>query len=264
MTIADSAPKDPELVFATVRPVGTPDERLMTALRGTLLGYGYASHDIKLSTILMDHALENGRPIPTEPEHERIHLLMDEGDALCAERHDPAAVLQDGIRQLRGIRSRILGDGAPLDEADRAAEAVPRAAYIIDSLKRPAEVQQLREICGDRLLVLSLQSSLSTRKAELSGLIKPHLSGSEHAASIATLLSTIATRLSAQCWNPSSKMEKMSTQHNSWGRNERRRNRGPGAHRRTCAVNGDRSPALGADVRPQASDPHRELPPRQR
>ena len=162
----------PELIFAVVRPVGTPFEGFRSALRGGLLDYGYTSYDVKLSEILSDLALQRGEPVPQKPENLRVSRLMDEGDLLCSEERLAAAVAIEAVNRIREYRgTHVSRDPSAQVSAD---DDIPRAAYVLDSLKRPAEVVQLREIYGDHLIVVSLQSSVETRRQVLADLIEPH------------------------------------------------------------------------------------------
>lgn len=149
----------PDLIFAVVRPAGTPDGEFFDKLAGELVGYGYHTERIKLSAILSDSATENGRPAPSDPEDERVGALMDEGDLVCAQAEQAAAVAILGLSEIQSFR---------LENASH-----PRVAYVIDSLKRPAETTFLRQIYGNHLVVIGLQASAENRRTNLLGKIKP-------------------------------------------------------------------------------------------
>ncbi len=161
----------PELIFAVVRPVGTPFPDVRKALRGGLLDYGYDCEEIKLSLILSDLALERDHPILGKPENLRISGLMDEGDLLCSGRKQPAALAIEAVNRIREYRTTQMSNPSAHEAGDHA---VSRTAYILDSLKRPAEVVQLRKIYGDHLVVVSLRASVDTRRRQLEDLIKPY------------------------------------------------------------------------------------------
>jgi deoxycytidylate deaminase len=157
----------PEVVFAIVRPVGTAGAEFHEQLRGQLHGYGYTTRHIKLSRILSDIAEVRENPVPTSSEDLRIDALMTEGDRVCRDADEAAAIALLGVNEIRDIRAGAGGD----DTA--AATALPRTAYVIDSVKRPAEVTQLRQIYGDHLLVIGLQASTDSRTKELLDRIRP-------------------------------------------------------------------------------------------
>ncbi len=157
----------PEIVFAIVRPVGTADAEFHEQLSGHLHSYGYTTMPIKLSRILSDIAEVRGNPIPASPEDLRIDALMTEGDRVCCDADDAAAIALLGVTEIRDIRAEAqVGDPT-------AGMGLPRTAYVIDSVKRPAEVTQLRQIYGDHLLVIGLQASTDSRKKELLDRIRP-------------------------------------------------------------------------------------------
>lgn len=160
-----------ELFIAIVRPVGIPDTEFHEALSASLQGYGYQIQRIKLSALLADDADRGGTPIPARPEHERLHALMDKGDGYCRDLQEPAAVALMGIAEVQRLRTAARqGPTSP-------GRSPARVAYVLDSLKRPDEVVQLRRIYGDRLLLIALQAEESRRKTQLSNLIRAHSTG---------------------------------------------------------------------------------------
>src|SRR5262249_45883388 len=148
----------PELVFALACPAGTPDDAVLQALEGGLLSYGYEPWLIKLSDHLSDSRTVDSQQLIDEPEHERVTALMDAGNELCARHNTGAAVAFLGISEIHGLRRRYHGN---IEDSDTIP--IPRAAYVLDSLKRPAEVTQLRRIYGDHLILIGLQASNKTR-----------------------------------------------------------------------------------------------------
>ncbi|MFI5843881.1 hypothetical protein ACIA8K_29705, partial [Catenuloplanes sp. NPDC051500] len=66
----------PELVFALVRPTGTPNDALLEALDGILLSYGYKSWRIDLSEILADTLHQQRRLEINESTEKRLVGLM--------------------------------------------------------------------------------------------------------------------------------------------------------------------------------------------
>jgi deoxycytidylate deaminase len=165
--------RGPELVFAIASPIGTPNDAFRAELEGGLHTYGYTVEWVKLSKLLADQAQARGVTVPEMPEHLRVSGLMDEGDRLCEESQSSAAVALHAVNEIRQKRIEYHADkGAVTESLD--GKAVPRRAWVIDSLKRPAEVKQLRRIYGDHLIVVGIQASILTRKAQLTELIRPH------------------------------------------------------------------------------------------
>lgn len=166
------SPRGPELVFAVVRPVGTPDNGFQDALSTGLQSYGYSPRHIKLSEVLRDAATDRGTPLVAGTEAERIHALINEGDELCRRLMEPAAVAMLGVNEIRQARKE-LNEAAGREGDGLENVPVPRTAYLLDSLKRLPEVTRLRGIYGDRIMIIGLQASLAARRTELANKIRP-------------------------------------------------------------------------------------------
>ena len=161
---------DPELIFGIARPVGARDKGLEEQLENSLKNYGYSVTPIKLSGILQDAAVEADRWSEPDNEHDRIARLMDEGDAFCRAQENGAAVALLAVNEIRAFRQMF---DAKHEEGQAAGIVeVARHAYVIDSIKRPAEVTELRRIYGDRFFLLGLQTSEAERRMSLSNKIR--------------------------------------------------------------------------------------------
>lgn len=181
----------PELVVGIVRPVGTSDRKFRDALRAALHRYAYDARDIKLSNLLRDDAAARGAEINERDEEKRIANLMDEGDRLCEKHQTGSAVALLGVAEIRAQRTEANLAGG-ISERDAADAPAGRVAYILDSLKRPAEVTQLRRIYGDHFLVVSLQAALETRRNELKTKIGPRRPSTNR--TIETIVDDLVTR----------------------------------------------------------------------
>jgi deoxycytidylate deaminase len=160
---------DPELIIGLVTPIGANTSELADNLCGALSDYHYTTIVIKLS----DHL--PGPPGPLgEKEDARVRRLIEAGDAFCArhtsESHpdgDPAALARLAIREIRKARLQLLrqdGDTSPVEELTYGRE---RTAYILHSLKRPAEVTLLREVYGEQFILIGSQASIQQREDHL-------------------------------------------------------------------------------------------------
>lgn len=145
-------PDSPELVFALVSPVGVAANEVIACLESSLSNYGYRSTIIKLSLRLKDSPLGAGRDLPDFPEHLRVKAYMDLGNELCKASGRASAIAELAAEEILVLREQY-----------KAA----RIAWLVDSLKRPAEVIALREVYGDHLIVISLQSSSQSRELRL-------------------------------------------------------------------------------------------------
>ena len=98
--------------------------------------------------------------LPEEPFDERIWAFMDAGNRLrsdaCWDRRDALALL--GLHRIAVTRQKTTGDiNLPFD----------RQAYVVRSLKRPEEVELLRQVYGSRLVVIACYSPRLERRAYL-------------------------------------------------------------------------------------------------
>lgn len=176
--------RDPELVFALASPIGTPMDDFRDTLSGGLISYGYSVDWIKLSRLLSDQAQVRGTVIRQVPESDRVSDLMDVGDRLCEESGSSAAVALQGVVEIRQKRNEFHSNSSPVEPCSSCGhsddvisddKAIPRRAWVLDSLKRPAEVKQLRQIYGDHLVVIGIQAQPTTRRTLLNQQVRPHV-----------------------------------------------------------------------------------------
>lgn len=140
-----------ELVFAVVGHVGSGTsevcELLRTALEdSSLRGGPYAVRILKASDVICEWAERHSRP-PGEktspPSLGRATALQDLGDSMRVG-GDHAAVAKELVRRIRRARQEMSGrlgedEAGPLPDGSRRA-------YILDSLRHPAEVFLLRNL----------------------------------------------------------------------------------------------------------------------
>lgn len=167
-------PDGAELIVGLVTPIGTNTAELASTIAGALSDYEYTPIVIKLSAQL---PVEGGTPLG-ETEDRRVRRLIAAGDAFCRlhanddqPTGDPAALARLAVRDIRRARiglHRQDGDERPVDQL---VEGRARTAYILHSLKRPAEVQLLREIYGEQFILIGSQTSVQQREANL--LLRP-------------------------------------------------------------------------------------------
>jgi deoxycytidylate deaminase len=143
------------LVFGIVAATGTHIDPFADVFSALLRKYGYEPVPIRLTDLLLEHAIESGSLVWRD-EGERIQKLMDAGDLLREKlrRSDAMALL--GALGIAAKR-RDLGQAKP-------------CAFVIRQLKHPEEVATLRRIYGDRLFVMALYSTYGERLRHLTGL----------------------------------------------------------------------------------------------
>jgi deoxycytidylate deaminase len=144
----------PELFIGLVGAVGTDLKRVAELLAQEFRRVDYTYSVLRLSDLLLDcHANSHIRQSVSGPEDTRIEALMRAGDELrrISARGDAVALLAMGkVRQIR---------------QDRGAERRPlsRHAFLLHSLKHPAEIQTLREIYEGAFVAISVYTPRSSR-----------------------------------------------------------------------------------------------------
>lgn len=163
----------PELVIGIVTPVGTNTEALVANIRGALSSWAYSSQVVKLTD-----RLRLDQPPVGEFEDARVERLIAAGNEFCR-RHqnssepngDPAAMARLAVSAIQDYRIRQHRSAGRVKEraADLAGAPVERRAYIIHSLKRPAEVKFLRDLYGRQFVLLASQGTVDERLHNLMG-----------------------------------------------------------------------------------------------
>ncbi len=137
-----------ELVIAFVGPVGsgvsTTAEAMMTKLKEE---YGYDVEYIKMSSLIKNFSSDVSETIADNLDvNERIERYQSVGNKL---RKDKGAhyLIDRAIESIALSRVKNHGFVKTKDGVDVAIQK--RSAYVIDSIKNPAEVMRLQQIYGD-------------------------------------------------------------------------------------------------------------------
>jgi cytidine deaminase len=149
-----------ELSFAMAGPVGTDFDFVAATLRDSLKAVSYTSEVLKLSRFLRDYELRDGLlPIDLTStfEDKRIREHQRAGNALREALDDNAALAIRAIRAISENHVAAQEGGKPVYKEPR------RHAYILDSLKRPEEVHQLRQVYGPGFFLIGVVSPRSAR-----------------------------------------------------------------------------------------------------
>jgi hypothetical protein len=139
--VPDPVQSRTELVIGLVGAIGT-DLKQVAVRAGSILTdiFGYAVTPINMSDLLTTVAWTDGRDLSPPHEDERIKVRMDAGRDLCQ-----GWGAHDALAQLAMLRIGQIRDDENDDESGKPLE---RHAYILRSLKRPAEVSRLRAVYG--------------------------------------------------------------------------------------------------------------------
>ena len=147
----------PELIFGFVGAIGTDLNSLADILAHALEEVSYSCEMVEVIELL--RGMENfNLDSSTANEEERIRVRMNEGDRLrrVLERKDALAILS--VIAIRA--SRELSTGSP--NRPRRGHA-----YVLKSLKHPAEAEKLRKIYGLRFVLIGAYSPRETRRGDL-------------------------------------------------------------------------------------------------
>ena len=161
MNTADYA----ELVFGFVYGVGTDADPVITVLEHYLKQYRYAAEVFRISDQL--RTLELGLSFDGASAFEKMGALMDAGNEACARAKDD--------RMLAVMAINEIASGRTEDEQERPI-ARDRTAHLIRSLKRPEEVQLLRQVYRPGFFLIGIADDDDAQAAYLTkeiGLSEP-------------------------------------------------------------------------------------------
>ncbi len=153
----------PELFIGIVGAVGTNVSLVIDYVVQELRAADYHPELIRMSAMIASCAkYKHLGELDGGPEDDRINRYMDAGDDLrrTMKRGDAAALL--AITKIQTIR---------IDRTGSASSAVPRTAYIFNSLKHPDEVNTLRAIYGQAFFVVSAYTPREVRLSQLCDLL---------------------------------------------------------------------------------------------
>lgn len=145
-----------ELIIGLVCTVGTESKEITDLLTEQLGRAGYETEVIKISgNVIPDlHEVKDIR----NNHGERIKHLMDCGNAIRKKFNDNAILAMGAIERIAKRRvSTSNGDLEPLE----------KKAFIIDSLKRPEEVEALRAVYPSGFVLIAVHCDMAIREHRL-------------------------------------------------------------------------------------------------
>lgn len=143
-----AAPPRPDIVIATIGPLGADLSRVTAILSDTIKTTGYEPHVIRPSELL--HDFRRWKRLPSNPVDVQIERHQRAGNELRQKTRDNAAMALLGIAEIQRLRR----------QQRRSSRAT---AFVIRSLKRKAEVESLRSIYGASLFVIAAHAPISFR-----------------------------------------------------------------------------------------------------
>jgi deoxycytidylate deaminase len=154
-----------ELIFAVVGPVGSGTSEVCDTLQELLKSKGYTATILKARAVIEEWITKRGQDLPTSATIANVIALQDAGDELRKSTNDNAAVALRLIEQIRAERARQKGEsvvaGEPVDPDGS------QRAFILDSLRNPAEAGLLRAVYQDAFCLIGVVCSDDVRKERL-------------------------------------------------------------------------------------------------
>lgn len=148
------ASRSNEVFFAVVGPVGAGGTRIMTTLARALRAADYEPIEIKASERIRQWASKAGKPLPSADTKslDLVTAMQDAGDEM--RKTDKAAVARAVIQRIAETRAASMNvDYTPgvVVEPDAA-----KRAFLIDSIRHPAEIQLLRRTYGHAFALIGV------------------------------------------------------------------------------------------------------------
>lgn len=132
--------EESEIVFGLVYSVGTESQSVIESLKNRLAGFGYEIKEIRVSGLLPTSS-------DTPNEYERIKHYMHQGDELRKNSSNHAVLAAGAVAKIKSLRN----------------SSKPKTAYIINSLKHPAEVEFLRKVYGHGFYLFGIHAEEKRR-----------------------------------------------------------------------------------------------------
>ncbi len=168
----DKVNRSRELVFGIVGHVGSGTSTVANDLCEILSQqqsdeYRQEAVVLKARSVIEAWALSQGQQLPTDdtPKMEAVQRFQDLGDKMRSS-GDHASVARGLIRLIRESRANFQGEEVNDNEPVKP-DGKPRA-YILDSLRHPAEANLLRRVYGDAFVLVGVVCEEAVRGERIS------------------------------------------------------------------------------------------------
>jgi deoxycytidylate deaminase len=153
----------PEVVIGLVGAVGAQLDDIFERLQKHLEAIGYESDHIKVIELLEEMQLPRySGAFGSDHKGNSYHWKMNAGNDLRRVLTSSDALAKLAIRRIRETRTAWnLSMKRPVEQP------IPSRAYVLNSLKRPEEVNLLRDVYGDSFHLISAYATRDRRKQEL-------------------------------------------------------------------------------------------------
>lgn len=159
-----------EFVFAVVGHAGSGTSIIATTLEKRIAeeriaGDPFSVSVLKAREVILEWAAKNQKTLPSNRIRRSlrdVELLQDYGDEMRAEKRrdsapDYSAVARGMVKLIQRERARQVQSPTDIGPGDSAVnpDGKPRA-YVLDSIRHPAEVELLRYIYGDAFVLIGV------------------------------------------------------------------------------------------------------------
>ena len=153
------------MFFAVVGPVGAGGSRVIESLKRACEASGYRTEWIKASTLIKEWHDEVGTSVPeaTEKTLDLVEAYQDAGDKM--RQRDAAEVARSVMREI--ARRRAEATAVTYVRGEPVRPNNERRAYLIDSIRHPAEVSLLRRTYGNAFALVGVVCEENRREQRI-------------------------------------------------------------------------------------------------
>lgn len=152
----------PELVIGIAGPIGIDVDGITDEIGRALSLVGYNSSIIRVTKLMENIPRPIGVVEAGADYFSQMNYKMDYANALCETASDPAFLMRIALQGIRECRIAAIADRG------LATEVASDQAYVVRQLKRPEEVDLLRQVYGKQFILVSGYGSEQSRRERIS------------------------------------------------------------------------------------------------
>jgi deoxycytidylate deaminase len=159
--------QSPEIWFGVVGPVGAGGSRAISSLKKACEAKGYDVQVVKMSALIKGWGEANGKETPPDGMRpiDSVPILQNLGDEI--RKADPAGVGRLCLSAIAQRRAELTGadfvQGNPVQPDDK------KRAWLIDSIRHPAETQLFRRAYGPSFALVGVVCEETVREKRIIG-----------------------------------------------------------------------------------------------
>jgi deoxycytidylate deaminase len=159
--------QSPEIWFGVVGPVGAGGSRAIASLKKACEEKGYDVQIIKMSSLIREWAEAHEKDVPPQGMRpiDSVPMLQNLGDEI--RKIDPAGVGRLCLSAIARRRAELTGANFVQGEAVQPDET--KRAWLIDSIRHPAETQLFRRAYGASFALVGVVCEESVREKRIIG-----------------------------------------------------------------------------------------------